>query len=571
MRKIASIIVFIVLAPIVLAVVRISPFHFIDDAYITFRYAENLAQGHGLVFNIGERVEGYSSTVHLLLLAALAKVTGWAPTGAMLISILAFVGVLSLFVGFVLRFCDDNFKRPLPVLAFAFLLLHPSNIGYAESGMETSLATLLLLAATWIVAAAAEKERAVVLPAVAGLAAVVAALTRPEMIALAAPYTLWLFASRPGGRWRRAVPFAATVAVGFGAFLLWRHAYFGEWQPNTYYAKTAGAGLSLIPAGLLYLFHFANATIVPYLLAGVVLAVWRLKARPPAWWWGILGVVATHTAAVVYVGGDHFPLGRFLVPVMPLALALLVQGAREVRQAANAANPALAARCLNPAAWVAVVLLLPLTVGLGMFYRNGGVNFIRNGAQAVSWCEIGRAMAENSPPDTTVALIPIGAFGYCSKLPIVDLVGLTDKTIARTPTDLTRSAPGHGRFNSRYVLEQKKPKYVLMQIRRTEVPAPEWAVRRGIVHLAGDDLVRQREFAEDYAFHRMTLLNGFVHYWSRRDFESEQSNSGSYPVAGFTPAYPLQEPPAGIRREQYFEDDEVKPEQFEVPEGWEVW
>src|SRR3954462_8506961 len=44
-----------------------------DDSYITLRYAHNLISGHGAVSNPGERVEGYSSPLHMLLLAALLK------------------------------------------------------------------------------------------------------------------------------------------------------------------------------------------------------------------------------------------------------------------------------------------------------------------------------------------------------------------------------------------------------------------------------------------------------------------------------------------------------------------
>ncbi len=39
----------------------------VDDAYITFRYAHNIIAGHGPVFNVGERVEGFTSPFHLLL------------------------------------------------------------------------------------------------------------------------------------------------------------------------------------------------------------------------------------------------------------------------------------------------------------------------------------------------------------------------------------------------------------------------------------------------------------------------------------------------------------------------
>ncbi|MGB5138377.1 MAG: hypothetical protein WBP29_07570, partial [Candidatus Zixiibacteriota bacterium] len=58
-----------------IAVFVFTCFHFEltqDDAYISFRYAENLINGDGLVFNIGERVEGYTNFLWVILLA-LAK------------------------------------------------------------------------------------------------------------------------------------------------------------------------------------------------------------------------------------------------------------------------------------------------------------------------------------------------------------------------------------------------------------------------------------------------------------------------------------------------------------------
>src|SRR5438046_1501989 len=54
-----------------------------DDAFITYRYAENLARGLGLVYNPGERVEGYSNFLWTLMMAVVVKLGGrpedWGP------------------------------------------------------------------------------------------------------------------------------------------------------------------------------------------------------------------------------------------------------------------------------------------------------------------------------------------------------------------------------------------------------------------------------------------------------------------------------------------------------------
>ena len=47
-----------------------------DDAFISFRYAENLAQGNGLVFNVGERVEGFTNLSWTLLFAPIMSLGG---------------------------------------------------------------------------------------------------------------------------------------------------------------------------------------------------------------------------------------------------------------------------------------------------------------------------------------------------------------------------------------------------------------------------------------------------------------------------------------------------------------
>src|SRR5436189_992982 len=74
-----------------------------DDAFISFRYAQNLAEGNGLVFNPGERVEGYTNFLWVLLLAA-GDVLGAAPdVAAHGWSLLATVGLWALVAWYAWR------------------------------------------------------------------------------------------------------------------------------------------------------------------------------------------------------------------------------------------------------------------------------------------------------------------------------------------------------------------------------------------------------------------------------------------------------------------------------------
>ncbi len=65
-----------------------------DDAYISFRYAQNLAEGNGLVFNVGEYVEGFTNLSWTVLLAA-GVLLGWqAPDVAHCFGLLSGVALL---------------------------------------------------------------------------------------------------------------------------------------------------------------------------------------------------------------------------------------------------------------------------------------------------------------------------------------------------------------------------------------------------------------------------------------------------------------------------------------------
>ncbi|HEX3770452.1 MAG TPA: hypothetical protein VHV30_06295, partial [Polyangiaceae bacterium] len=116
-----------------------------DDAFIAFRYAKNLGEGRGLVFNAGERVEGYTSLLFVVLVALGAKLTHLAhyPV-AVAINVAAMAGVLALFV----RHTDRTIGREAAAWAAAFVVLCPVLYRWVAMGLETPL-VLLFQVALW--------------------------------------------------------------------------------------------------------------------------------------------------------------------------------------------------------------------------------------------------------------------------------------------------------------------------------------------------------------------------------------------------------------------------------------
>ena len=117
----------------------------VDDAYISFRYARNLAHGHGLVYNAGERVEGYTNFLFTVLLAGGIRV-GLGP-----VVFSKVLGALSAFGALVCTYFLAGRLRPfrtLPCVATWLLATTVVFDGYAVFGLETSLFVALVLLGT---------------------------------------------------------------------------------------------------------------------------------------------------------------------------------------------------------------------------------------------------------------------------------------------------------------------------------------------------------------------------------------------------------------------------------------
>lgn len=211
----------------------------VDDLFISLRYAENFAHGRGIVFNVGERVEGYSSplwmflqTIGLLVRAegvTWTKLLGLASLAAIQLGLYAFGReVLGL-------------RRVVALLPCLYTAGNSYLIDWAVLGLETP-AHLALLVWTPVAlrrATAAPRLRNV---AVAAAVAVGLGTVRPE-----APMYLGVFAvaellSVGALREVRAKALSslrvwAIAGLVLGLLLLARKAYFGLWFPHTYYVK----------------------------------------------------------------------------------------------------------------------------------------------------------------------------------------------------------------------------------------------------------------------------------------------------------------------------------------------
>jgi len=484
-----------------------------DDAFISFRYARNLARGEGLVYNPGQSpVEGYSSFLWTILFVPVIA-AGWDPElVSKILGILCGLGVLGVTVLLSRRLSRDSvFRCMAPLLVGG----SPVMAMQAITGLETHLFGLLLAAGVWLTIREWEERRRFPLSAFAFIGC---ALTRPEGAALfavslvAAATVGWTGARtrKPGfssGGW--LVLSVLLFGAVYGTYTVWRLAYFGSLVPNTFYAKTAG--LRQLGEGWKYLRDFSgmHGGLLLYLM-GFIALVLRWQDGAVRY---LAAVGACFLGTVVYEGGDWMPLFRLLAPALPILFLLSQEGVRELHAAAGGwlagrGAPYGRARILTggilTALLVSALVPLPAKAREAMERQELYENAHRRSA---------RWLKANTPPGESIALSDIGQFGYYSDLPVIDLVGLTNPEIARAEGLLHEKKADAG------VVLSRRPAHVVIVCHRE---GGEWKNRGFPVETA---LLASDEFRQKYGLQALVYYKEDYSYWifSRKDLRGLHS------------------------------------------------
>lgn len=394
-----------------------------EDAYISFRYASNLVEGQGLVFNPGERVEGYTNFLWTLLLAAGLK-TGGSPHSLSVLFGLFFSGLALLAVFLLQRQAFPESIFPAALLALG---LNYSWASFSTSGLETSLCAFLLTA-SFAVLWHEERSR----PLWGGVLLALAVMTRPDAaLAFAVALATLMVRRRPAREW---LSLGLSFAAIYAPYFLWRAWYYADWLPNTFYAKSAG--LTYYKQGLAYTAEFLgryNLWLLLWLPPIAFLLQWKRELKAPSFVAPCAAFVVLYSCYVIRIGGD-FMEGRFFIPVLPFLYLLLEWSIRNFKLRRVWTTVGLA------------LLILSSAADRNRLPEHTIVNGItdeRTWQPVVeAWLHEGEVMGRSLPPGTMVATDAVGAFGWTSRLPILDTLGLTDRTVAHLPIT-QRARPGH--------------------------------------------------------------------------------------------------------------------------------
>lgn len=417
-----------------------------DDAYISFRYARHLAEGQGLVFNPGERVEGYSNPAWVLVSAAAMR-AGLKPLAtAQWLGMAS--GLLVLLLTWRLAARLQGTESWVAALGPLWLAATPILPRHAVTGLETVAFAAALLAAVHGLSRA--EGRLHHLGGLVGLALLI--FLRPEGMACALLVAGWRFLAhgRRDALGRQGLLLVVALIILLSGFRL---IYFGALLPNTFHAKVSTPGRSLVE-GVIYSVDFLRES-GGGLLVGLFLAA-LLNPGGRRLWWLLTLAVGLQAAVVLAAGGDWMHFYRFYAPIYPLLVAGAAAGAVLLARA-------LAGRTGRPVLVGGMMLAAVLVGWLNIYKVEKTVDrmvmvHVREEAYLTdAYRATGRWLRDNTAPEAKVAVSDIGLVGYESGRHIVDMFGLVDPHIARS------EGRQHFKSDPQYVLQQRPDVIILVR------------------------------------------------------------------------------------------------------------
>ena len=466
-----------------------------EDAFISFRYAKNLVNGFGLVWNIGDQpIEGYTNFLWIMLCSIGLLLNLELTNYAQLLGILS--GIITLIYVYKIGKNVLHYKTEFALIPCLILAVSGPFATWASSGMETNLFTLFIVGSIyyelnfWL----NHKRNSLIF---LFLFLLLATLTRPEGLIFF--LILFVFHLVKIKKEKTSVQFKQSILAAFIFFIIpflvyssWRFAYFGYLLPNTYYAKTGG-GIFQWLRGLAYLFYFCLHFLLPAIPLLTIL-VWisfdKIKLKVFAQEFRrlisndertyvifiILFLCLFYSVYIIYVGGDYMAMYRFFVPILPLIYLLITECFRIIFNQASS----------NSKRNFSLILLIVFFLGTiiqstpldhYIFARPIRQHGQYQGVLIERWhsnrlTTIGKFFNNyKKSSDESIATDAIGAISYYSGLKVYDYHGLVDPYIAHLETEnLGKGYPGHEKQDFSYTLS-KRPTFLMFNRELTKQEA----------------------------------------------------------------------------------------------------
>ena len=452
-------------------------FSLFDDAMISMQYAKHFVEGHGLVMNPGEKVEGYTNPLWVMYMAVIHLLPVSQSKISLLIQITgAILLIANLFVVMKIARLISGASFPVSSGAMFLTAFYLPLISWSLQGMEVSLVTLIIsIAVMKAIHCMRENSFSLWLYILLGIGTLV-------RIDMAVPFIgIWLFLLwvQPSLRKKNLFWGLGIFALFMVAQTLFRVVYYGDILPNTYYLKMTGYPVLLrITRGFTVFVHFIwRMNLLFFLFPFIMLVMNYDNSRGIiAWMFGLQCLYS------IYVGGDAWEIwggsNRYIAVVMPIFFVLCSHALYKVKEffvdilkKSKGTLKRVHFFCTRYSFTFLILLSFlqfnnnrgPLNLA-GFVFINLPPN-VEGNREMVEYSQIVR---EISTDDARVAVTWAGALPYFSERYTVDMLGKTDKFIAHEEMrqgkglkKLVYFYPGHLKYNYEYSIRQKKPDIIV--------------------------------------------------------------------------------------------------------------
>ena len=432
-----------------------------DDAFISFRYAKNFVEGHGLVYNIGEKVEGYTNFLWTLLLSLFMKMGLDPVTMSQVLGVLFSLATVFLLLRLNRRLHPK--KTLFDYLAPLFLACCGAFAAWSTGGLETAFFTFLVLLGSFFLIAGVEHPKNLVY---SGIIFALVCMTRLDGLILAFVtfgFLLYLLLVKKKVEARNLLLWSLPFLTLFLLYFIWRWSYYGKAFPNTFYIKVAGA--AYYQQGFSYLLSFVERfwiwfMIIPLFFLGKAM---KLNTKLGTTVLYFTSMILVFSCYVVYVGGDFMDMFRFFVPILPFFFFLIQEGFRGLYSYPGPVSN----RKQRMSLMVTEILLVGLTLFVlvspskeaNQIWHRKDIDSIGLSRENVRlWSKVGLMFKEMAKPGETLSTSAAGAIPYYSELYTIDELGLTLASIGDL-RERTVHRAGHSKRVTDEFLLSKRPTY----------------------------------------------------------------------------------------------------------------
>lgn len=414
-----------------------------EDAFISFRYAENAAHGEGLVYNPGERVEGYTNFLWVIVIYFFSLMHFPIPITAQITSVFfAFLTIL-IFFKFLLQMTKNSWTT---IAGISLLALNPCFARWSMSGMEVTMYSFFIVLTLYLYFSPFSYQRQLW-----SVSAAAATLTRPEGIILFLFLFIIYFFNFSSIKKRYIVKIFLLFAIPILIHLTFRWFYYGALLPNTFQAKIVGIS-NLPQKGIDYLINFLLFQgyflfIIPYFFLFLPLR----KSKP-----FLISCILTiiYSITVVFEGGDFYDYFRFLTPYIPLwiiSLSLMLDWLTNFSKERSFYY----IKIISFGTFILIILLSIDIFSKAFPWRNEQARKFLAGAELnYSRKKVGMWLRQNCPPNLKIATNCAGIIPYYSGLHSLDTLGITNSEVAHAPVYFGfNSLRGHEKFKPGIIFE----------------------------------------------------------------------------------------------------------------------